>query len=161
MVSPQKNWGMLESPSTYSQEKKRLFTSEDKDSLNEHEKSEEIEQEPDKKNWSSLEDSSTYQGEVQPEDDESTFGWLARNAVTSTMRIGESAVGKWGDIYDTMQNAVANLPAASGLVGYAIHSMMGEQAWKNMILEKPGIPGFIEAPSGPKPPTSNQLKKIT
>lgn len=104
------------------------------------------------KSWGPLQSPSTYQGPVDPTADESTFGYLARNAVSNIARAGERALGKFGDIQELSQRLLREKPEFGGVLGTTLHSMMGDEAWNSML----GKGKFA-----PQLPTSEKFQEAT
>jgi hypothetical protein len=104
--------------------------------------------------WGQFLNTSTYQGKPDPTEDESTFGYLARNLVSNTARLFENInpVARVGNMQELLQNVTSKIPETTGILGKALHSFMGQEKWDKMIYGNE---------LSPKVPTSRDLKEVT
>ncbi len=112
-----------------------------------------IEPEGEKPQWGNFQTTSTYQGEVDPTEEESTFGYFARNISANASRLGEQILGARGNVEKMGKDILTNYPQAGGLLGYALSELMGPERWERMVKGKPGQEQIL--------PTSEQLKEFS
>ena len=104
------------------------------------------------KSWGEFLTPSSY--EKEPENDESLFSEITRNVVSNAARLGERFLGRYGDIQKSLKETVQKNPLTSGILGKALHDLMGEEKWEQLVNPKKGA----------KPlnfPTSEELQKTT
>jgi hypothetical protein len=98
--------------------------------------------------WEDFQNPESYQGEPNPSADETTAGWLVRNMASTASRVGEQYLGRYGNTEQLMRGLLKNYPQSMGLMGYALHKLMGQDRWNQLIGEK-------------QLPTSQELKKAS
>lgn len=106
-----------------------------------------------KPQWGDFKTPSTYQGPVDPTVEESTIGYLARNAAAVGSRIAEQVLGAAGNIEKVGRDIIASAPKSSGILGWALSELVGQERWERMV-------------KGPNKdnqalPTSQQLKDVS
>jgi hypothetical protein len=110
------------------------------------------EQPPEEKpQWGDFKTPETYQGEDDPTEDESTFGYLIRNISAHASRLGEQILGRYGNTEKMAKDILSNYPASGGLIGEALSELMGPERWEKLVK---GRLGQIA-------PTSEQLKEFS
>lgn len=146
MVAPQYSWEQFQSP------QKTQIQSDIQEA--EQEKS----QQPETKsyNWGDFLSTSTYQGPIDPTADEDNFGYLARNLSANVSRLGEQGIEAPGNIKSFIQNIISKVPETSGLLGYALHELMGTERFNNLVFGEgnPEMTGF-------QLPHAGQTRKIS
>jgi hypothetical protein len=114
-------------------------------------------EEPKDFSWGNFKTTSTYQGEPDPTADESTLSWLARNVVSNVARGAEAIAGRYGNLQKFGENLLVKIPESTGILGKAIHALVGEDKWEQMIRGPENQPGL----KGPRLPTSEDLRQVT
>jgi len=144
MVAP--SWDMFQSPSKNQPDPKNEFSSQpvSKD---------EEKPEGEKPDWGNFQDPMTYQGKVDPTEEESTFGYLARNISALGSRVGEQVLGRYGNIEKFAKDTLVNNPKSGGIFGWAMSELLGPERWEKMIKGQPGQQQML--------PTSEQLKEAS
>lgn len=106
-------------------------------------------------NWNDFDTPNTYT-DKDPTKEESDLNFFSRNLISSIARIGETLVGKPGDITEGAMNIARYHPEATGLLGYGLYNMIGEDNWDKLFEGDPN-----EEMLQFKFPTSEDLKKLT
>lgn len=117
---------------------------------------EKLEEKP-QKSWGQLLTPSSYNDQKASEQEEEFTSDLTRNLVSNSARIGEKYLGRFGDMAEVGKALLDKVPESSGLVGAAIKSFIGPEAWHRLIYgnqQNEKNPAF-------KIPTSSDFKKIT
>lgn len=96
--------------------------------------------------WGELQNTSTYQGKPDPTADESTFGYLLRNAISHTARAYEGSIGKYGNVEKLVRTAIAKAPSAFGLLGKSIYELVGKENWEKFFLGEKGDSHLLATP---------------
>lgn len=117
--------------------------------MNEQQDTDELPQEKES-TWADFKTPETYQGEIDPEQEESTLGLIARNITQLGSRVAEQSAGIYGNIEKTATGLLANAPKSAGLLGWGISQLVGEDKWKKLIEGK-----------GQMLPTSGQLREAS
>ncbi len=89
--------------------------------------------EGEKPDWGNFKSPNTYQGEPDPTEDESTFGYIARNAVRGASRIAEQVAGRFGNVEKFTKDMLANAPKSGGIIGWAVSELIGQENWEKLI----------------------------
>lgn len=103
--------------------------------------------------WGDFQTPETYQGEIDPKEEESTMGYLARNSAAIGSRVVEQVLGRYGNIEKFGKDVLTKYPELGGLVGWALHELVGPERWEIMIKGPPGQQQMF--------PTSEQLKEAS
>lgn len=111
------------------------------------------ESEGNKPQWGDFDSPETYQGEPDPTEDEDTIGYFVRNIARGASRIGEQLVGKYGNIEKMGKDFISNVPISSGLLGYGLQKLIGQERWEQLVKGRPGQQQML--------PTSEQLKEMS
>ena len=142
MVSP--SWGSFQKPSNSDQniqpEQSKITSDEQKP-------------EGQKPQWGNFQNPMSYQGEPDPTEEESTFGYLARNISAIGSRVGEQLLGRTGNIEKFGKEFVTNHPSSLGVVGWALSELMGPERWERLVKGPKGRQQIF--------PTSEQLKEAS
>ena len=101
--------------------------------------------------WGPQKTENTVSAPVDPTADESSMGWLVRNASQIGSRLFEQVVGAPGNIYQAAEKTLKKNPWAAGALGVYIHDYLGEEAWNNLV-EGP-------IPFRKRAPTSEQIRE--
>lgn len=113
----------------------------------------EEEKEDKKADWGSFQDPMTYQGPVDPTADEGMFDYLMRGKVRLDSRIAEQVLGAVGNVEKFSRDILSKVPAAGGLLPWAISEYLGPERWQNLIKgEKSDKQTF---------PTSSDFKEVS
>jgi hypothetical protein len=83
--------------------------------------------------WGDFQTPSTYQGEPDPTQDESTWGYLLRLAVSGISRAGERYLGRYGDIEKLAKIGLSKFPGAMGYLGTVLKEMVGQEGWDRFL----------------------------
>lgn len=102
-------------------------------------------------NWEDFPTPSTYQGEPDPTQDESWYGYLLRNVAANTSRIGEQVVGLPGNLEKF--GAQANKELMDNPIMNAVSELLGMDKYMDLI--KP------QNEYNPLLPTSEDIKKFS
>lgn len=102
--------------------------------------------------WGNFQDPSTYQGEPDPTEDESMFGYITRNLSANASRLGEQFFGRHGNIEKMGKDILTNYPMSAGVLGWALSELVGPEKWENMVRGKSKQQML---------PTSENLKEIS
>ena len=156
MVNPQYSWDMFKKNESQPIDNGLYKDEKIQENIPQKKISTDIEsQKQDNYSWGSFKNTSTYQGEPDPTKDESTFGYWTRNILSNAARLFESfnPVARVGNTQEFFQNGLSKYPEAGGILGKAIHGLIGQEKWDQMIYGNPAL--------SPKIPTSQDLKNIT
>jgi hypothetical protein len=107
----------------------------------------------DKPEWGDFDSTETYQGEIDPTAEENTVGYLIRNISTYASRLGEQFLGFRGNTEKLGKDILSNMPEAGGILGHALHELIGQERWERMVRGKPGQEQML--------PTSEDIKDIS
>lgn len=110
-------------------------------------------QETAKPDWGSFQDPSSYQGKIDPTEEESTMGYLARNLTALGSRVGEQLLGRYGNVEKFGKDVLSTMPGTGGVIGWALSELVGKDRWERMVRGKPGQEQML--------PTSQQLKETS
>lgn len=106
-----------------------------------------------KPKWGNFQSPETYQGPIDPTEEESTFGYLARNIASNASRLGEQVLGRRGNLEKMGKDILTNFPQSGGILGYALSELMGPERWERMVRGPKGQEQLL--------PTSEQLKELS
>jgi hypothetical protein len=106
-----------------------------------------------KPEWGNFDSTETYQGEIDPTAEESTVGYFVRNIAANASRLGEQVLGFRGNVEKMGKDILSNMPEAGGILGHALHELMGQERWERMVRGKPGQEQML--------PTSENIKDIS
>ncbi len=109
--------------------------------------------EGEKPQWGDFLSTTTYQGEVDPVEEEGTFGYLIRNISANASRLGEQILGAKGNVEKMGKDILNNYPQAGGLLGYALSELMGPERWERLVKGPEGRQQLA--------PTSEQIKDFS
>ncbi len=109
--------------------------------------------EGEKPQWGNFKSPDTYQGEIDPTQEESTFGYFARNINANASRLAEQFFGARGNAEKMGKEILNSYPQTGGILGMALSELMGPEGWERLV-------------KGPKDsqqilPTSEQLKEFS
>jgi hypothetical protein len=109
--------------------------------------------EPEKPQWGNFKTTETYQGEPDPTLDEDTLEYFARNITANASRIGEQAVGRYGNTEKVGKSILTEHPWAGGVVGAALAELLGPEKWETFVKGEKGQQQML--------PTSEDLKELS
>ena len=89
--------------------------------------------EGEKPQWGNFKSPSTFQGEPDPLEDESNFGWALRNFTANASRIGEQIAGFRGNVEKFAKDTLVSFPHTGGIIGSAVHELIGPEKWEKLI----------------------------
>lgn len=147
MVNPQ--WGNFQTP----EQSNMIFN--DKKKLSQEAAGNILDQkkpEPQKPQWGNFQTPQTYQGKVDENAEEGTLGYLARNLLGLSSRIGEQFAGRAGNLEKFSKDVLVSFPESGGILGSAINKLIGPEKWEKLIRGPTGQQMF---------PTSQQLRGAT
>jgi hypothetical protein len=107
-----------------------------------------------KPSWGNFQDPMSFQGEIDPTEEESTFGYLARNTIALGSRVGEQILGRIGNVEKFSKDIMTNYPAVTGgIVGWALSKLLGKEKYDRMVKGPPGQEQMF--------PTSEHIKEAS
>lgn len=142
MVAP--SWDMFQSPTKQNEQSQNQTPPISQD------ENKQVAQEP---GWGNFQDPNTYQGKVDPTEEESTIGYLARNYAALNSRALEQILGRYGNIEKLGKDVLTNLPGAGGIISWALSELVGKDKWERMVRGPPGQEQML--------PTSQHLKQAS
>jgi hypothetical protein len=123
-------WGSFQSP-----DQKQSLESEYSQEVSGELKDEKSSEKP---QWGNFLSTTTYQGNPDPEQEEGSFGYILRNLTSNASRIGEQWAGRFGNIEKFGKDVLSNFPTAGGVIGKAIHELIGPEKWESLIKGNSG-----------------------
>ncbi len=142
MVAP--SWEAFQSPNDENQERKQQQSTISQQENN---------QSTQKPDWGNFQDPNSYQGKIDPTQEESTVGYLARNVAALGSRLGEQVLGRYGNTEKFGKDLLSNYPVAGGVLAWGLSELMGKDRWERLIKGPPGQQQVA--------PTSSQLKETS
>jgi hypothetical protein len=107
-----------------------------------------------KPNWGNFQDTMSFQGEIDPTEEESTFGYLARNATALGSRVAEQILGRVGNVEKFSKDIMTNYPSVTGgVIGWALSKLLGKEKYDRMVKGPPGQEQMF--------PTSEHIKEAS
>lgn len=106
-----------------------------------------------KPQWGDFLTPTTYQGEPNEEEEEGWLGYIARNTTANASRIGESAVGAYGELEKLGKTALTKFPALLGGLGYGLSELVGPEKWERAIKGPEGQQQML--------PTTEDVRELT
>lgn len=137
------SWDMFQSPRQQNQERETQTPNQPQEQIN---------QEPENSSWGDFQDPTSYQGKIDPKEEESTFGYVARNLAANASRVGEQIAGRAGNLEQFGKHVLKKLPESSGILGWALSKLVGEDNWERMVEGTTNQQMF---------PTSQELKEFS
>lgn len=101
---------------------------------------EEEKPEPEQVKWGEFQNPNTYQGEPSNIEQEGALNWFGRNVAANSTRFAENYLGKYGNIESLSKSFLKSFPQSTGLLGTAIHSLVGQEKWDKIVGEEQILP---------------------
>lgn len=149
MVNPSFDWESLSGAD--SQKKNQEFS--------DYQKIENIEDQSPQKNepvefqWGNLQSPETYQGEPDLTADEGYLEYFSRQFVKGASRLGEQALGRFGNMEKFAKDILVSSPKTAGPIGWALSELLGPEKWETMVKGPKGKEQLL--------PTSQQFKQTS
>lgn len=80
------------------------------------------------------------QGNLDSTSEESLINWGARNLASNASRIGEQVLGRYGNVEKFAREALKNIPAVGGLIGWGLSELVGPENWEKMLTFEGSAP---------------------
>jgi len=152
MVKPERSWDRFETNQSIRNAQEQIKKDEFQNPIQQQQQpAQELTKEQDK-SWGQYPTPSTY--EKEPENDESIFSDLTRNLSSYAARLGERFLGRYGDTQKALKEIAQKIPLSTGILGKALHDLMGEEKWEQFVNPKKGAQPLSI-------PTSEELQNVT
>src|SRR6185437_11315100 len=136
MVKPERSWDRFETNQSIRNAQEQIKKDEFQNPIQQQQQpAQELTKEQDK-SWGQYPTPSTY--EKEPENDESIFSDLTRNLRSYAARLGERFLGRYGDTQKALKEIAQKIPLSTGILGKALHDLMGEEKWEQFVNPKKG-----------------------
>lgn len=89
--------------------------------------------EGEKPDWGNFQSPTTYQGEIDPQEEESTFGYVTRNIAANASRVVEQALGVAGNFERMGSDLLSNYPKMFGILPWAMSEFLGKEEWEKRL----------------------------